>query len=52
MVKIIASNQQENIKAIKEEIKNEIKDEIREIKKMIASGREEASEMRLEVKEV
>jgi len=44
MVKIIATNQQENAKAIKEEIKNEIKDDIGSVKKMIASGCEKTNE--------
>ena len=48
MVKIIASNQQENTKSIKEEIKNEIKDEIREVRKLISSGREKSNETGLE----
>jgi len=44
MVKIVASNQQENARKIKEEIK----DEIRDVKKMIASGFEETNTTRLE----
>jgi len=40
MVKVVASNQQQHAK----EIKNEIKDEIREVKKAIASGFEDIHE--------